>query len=75
MDPKYLLILCLLIAAVAASPSSLPDDHSGSLMRTKRAVVRKEGCRYMFGGCGETEDCCAHLACHSWKYCAWDWTL
>nr|P60992.1 RecName: Full=Delta-theraphotoxin-Hm1a; Short=Delta-TRTX-Hm1a; AltName: Full=Heteroscodratoxin-1; Short=HmTx1; AltName: Full=Kappa-theraphotoxin-Hm1a; Short=Kappa-TRTX-Hm1a [Heteroscodra maculata]2N6O_A Chain A, Kappa-theraphotoxin-Hm1a [Heteroscodra maculata] len=33
-------------------------------------------CRYLFGGCSSTSDCCKHLSCRSdWKYCAWDGTF
>nr|ANW11450.1 LolToxA [Bichromomyia olmeca] len=74
MDAKRLLVLCLIIAAVAASSSILTDDHLGSLMRTKRAE-RKSDCRYLFGGCSTSEDCCEHLGCHTWGHCAWDGTF
>nr|P0DUC1.1 RecName: Full=Mu/omega-theraphotoxin-Mb1a; Short=Mu/omega-TRTX-Mb1a [Monocentropus balfouri] len=37
--------------------------------------VDKPGCRYMFGGCVQDDDCCPHLGCkRKGLYCAWDGT-
>nr|P0DOC5.1 RecName: Full=Delta-theraphotoxin-Hm1b; Short=Delta-TRTX-Hm1b [Heteroscodra maculata] len=33
-------------------------------------------CRYLFGGCKTTADCCKHLGCRTdLYYCAWDGTF
>nr|ANW11457.1 LolToxH [Bichromomyia olmeca] len=68
MDPKLLILSLLIVATVViASPSSLPEDHSVTLMRTKI----DDNCRYFLGWCG-TQKCCAHLRCNGFLFCFWD---
>ncbi|XP_011698581.1 PREDICTED: omega-theraphotoxin-Hg1a-like [Wasmannia auropunctata] len=33
--------------------------------------VDKPGCRYLFGGCSQDDNCCPKLVC-PYGYCAWD---
>nr|BAN13493.1 GTx1-2 [Grammostola rosea] len=75
-------ILGLALFAVLCSGSELQEKDLketllSAIMETAlEAEPEERECRYLFGGCETTADCCKHLGCKFRdKYCAWDFTF
>nr|ADF28495.1 putative mature peptide toxin-like GVDKE [Pelinobius muticus] len=56
-----------------AHPNELVNSLAELVKLDAERGVDKEGCKYMFGSCGKSDDCCPKLACkRTFNYCAWD---